>query len=344
MRTLSAPESKALVMGASGFLGSHVIKGLVEQGRNVRIFYRDSSDTSATDHLDVERVVGDIRNKDDVRAAIEGCDVIYYCVVDARAWLKDPTPLAEINIDAFRQVMDVALEMDIERFIYTSSIVTIGINPSGVSSEEDAFNWWDQASEYARVRVDAENMLFEYCERGLPGISCNAPYTYGAEDCQPTPHGWMIKMVVEGKMPCGWDVSMPAVGIQDAANGMILAEKRGRVGERYLLTDRSYSFVELNAMASKAVGQKPNRLKIPVSFVWIACWLNEKFNWLLGRDTSVTVKSFGLMRILNEYDNSKARNELGWSPRPAEESIKECARWFKAHPEIPNPPHFFAKE
>jgi dihydroflavonol-4-reductase len=337
-------ESKALVMGASGFIGSHVIKGLVQQGRDVRIFYRESSDTSATDHLDVERVVGDIRNKDDVRAAIEGCDAIYYCVVDARAWLKDPAPLAEINIDAFRQVMDVALELKVKRFIYTSSIITIGTNVSGVASEEDAFNWWDQASEYARVRVDAENMLFDYCKRGLPAISCNAPYTYGAGDSQPTPHGWMIKMVVEGKFPCGWDVSMPAVGIQDVADGMILAEKHGRVGERYLLTDHSYSLEELHAIASEAVGRKPNRLKIPVSFVWIACWLNENFNWLFGRDTSVTMKSFGLMCILKDYDNSKARKELGWNPRPVEESITECARWYQAHPEIPNPPHFFAKE
>ncbi len=338
---MSESRSKVLVMGASGFLGSHVIKALASQGRDVRIFYRESSDTSATDHLDVERVVGDIRNKDDVRAAIAGCDVIYYCVVDARAWLKDPAPLAEINIDAFRQVMDIALEMKVKRFIYTSTIVTIGINSSGKYSEEDAFNWWDQASEYARVRVTAEDMLFDYCNHGLPGIACNAPYTYGAGDRQPTPHGWMIKMVVEGKMPCNWDVSMPAVGIQDAADGMILAEKHGRVGERYLLTDRTFTYEELNTIAAKAVGRKPMRLKIPVWVVLATCWMNEKFNWLLGRDTSVTVKSFGLMRILKEYDNSKARKELGWDPRPVEESIIECARWFKDHPEIPNPPHFF---
>ncbi len=337
-------ESKALVMGASGFLGSHVIKGLVRQGRNVRIFYRDSSDTSATDHLDIERVVGDVRNKDDVRAAMEGCDVIYYCIVDARAWLKDPAPLAEINIDAFRQVMDIALELKVRRFIYTSTIVTIGINPSGVSSEEDDFNWWDQASEYARVRVTAENMLFDYCKRGLPGIACNAPYTYGADDRQPTPHGWIVKKVVEGRLPCTWDVSMPAVGIQDAADGMILAEEHGRVGDRYLLTDRTFTFTELNAIATKTVGRRPIRLKVPVWVVWVTCWLNEKFNWLLGRDTSITVKSFQLMRILNEYDNTKARTELGWDPRPAEESIIECARWFRAHPEIPDPPHFFTKE
>jgi dihydroflavonol-4-reductase len=101
-------------------------------------------------------------------------------VMGARAWLKDPAPLAEINIDAFRQVMDAALELKVKRFIYTSTIITIGTHASGVANEEDAFNWWDQASEYARVRVTAGEMLFDYCKHGLPGIACNAPYTYGA--------------------------------------------------------------------------------------------------------------------------------------------------------------------
>ena len=329
---MSNTESKALVMGASGFLGSHVVKGLVKQGRKVRIFNRASSDTCATDHLDVERVVGEITDPRAVRAAMEGCDVIFYCVVDARAWLKDPAPLAEINIDAFRQVMDISLEMKMKRFVYTSTFMTIGINPSGVASEADDFNWWDQASEYARVRVTAENMFFDYCKRGLPGIACNAPYTYGAGDRQPTPHGWMIKMVVEGKMPCNWDVNMPAVGIQDAADGMILAEKHGRIGERYLLTDHTYTFEELNAIAAKAVGRKPIRVKIPLPIMWLSCWINERVHWLLRKETVVSVKSLGLMRIPKEYDNIKAKTELGWNPRPAEESVIECARWFRDNP------------
>ncbi len=95
------------------------------------------------------------------------------------------------------------------------------------------------------------------------------------------------------------------------------------------MTDRTYTFEELNRIAAKAVDRRPIRLKVPLAIVWLTCWVNEKLNWALGRDTSVTLKSFALMRILGEYDNSKARSELGWEPRPVEESIVECARWFK---------------
>jgi dihydroflavonol-4-reductase len=329
---MNTTESRALVMGASGFLGSHVVRGLVRDGRKVRIYCRATSNTSAIDHLGCEKHIGEITDAAAIEKAMQGCDVIYYCIVDPRAWLKDPAPLAEININAFKLVMDIALKMQIRRFIYTSTFMTIGINDTGIFSEKDEFNWWDDASEYARVRVTAEKMFFDYCKRGLPGIACNATYTYGAEDLLPTGQGWMVRLVVEGLMPCNWDVNMPSVGIQDAADGMILAEKNGRIGERYILNDRTYTFPELNALIARAVGRRPPLFKMPRWIMWSACWINEKVFWLLGKETEVSLSSWKLMCIPDRYDSSKARNELGWNPRPVEESIKEGALWFKQHP------------
>jgi dihydroflavonol-4-reductase len=323
-------EGKALVMGASGFLGSHVVKALSAEGRGIRIFTRASSDTSAIDHLDVERSVGDVCDAGSLRQAMRGCSVVYYCVVDTRAWLKDPAPLRAINIDGLRNVLDAAMDVGVERFIYTSTFMTLGLNPSGVAAEQEAFNWGDRASEYVRARVEAEDLFFEYCARGLPGVSCNIAMTYGAEDRQPTPHGWMITLVLRGLLPA-WDASFACVGIQDAADAMLLAEKHGRLRERYLIADRMLRIKEIWSIAVKAAGTPWPVYSMPMWVMYAGCWLGEKGGWLLGLETEVTVTSLRLTQIVKDFDNSKARKELHWSPRPVEESIGEAARWYHSH-------------
>jgi len=314
-------------MGASGFLGSHVVKALAAQQRDIRIFTRASSDTSAIDPLDVERSVGDVCDAGSLRQAMRGCSVIYYCVVDTRAWLKDPVPLRATNVEGLRNVLDAAMDVGIERFVYTSTFLTLGVNASGVATEADAFNWGDQASEYVRVRVAAEDLFFDYCARGLPGVACNVAMTYGAEDRQPTPHGWLLTLVMRGLLPA-WDASFASVGIRDAADAMLLAEEHGRLGERYLIAERTLPLKEIWSTAVKAAGTPWPVYSLPMWVMFAGCWLAERGSWLLGLETEVTVTSLRLTLIVKDFDNSKARRELHWNPRPVEEAIGEAARWF----------------
>jgi dihydroflavonol-4-reductase len=298
-------------MGASGFLGSHVVKALAEEGRDLRVFTRATSDISAIEHLEFEHVSGDLCDAESLREAMEGCSAIYYVT----------------NVEGLRNVVEVAKDLDVERFIYTSTHLTLGLNPSGVASEQDAFNWWDQASEYVRVRVEAEGLFLDYCKRGLPGIVCNVAMTYGAEDRQPTPHGWLLSLVMRGLLPA-WDARFSSVGIRDAAEAMVLAEKHGRVGERYLIADRTLRLEEIWTLAVKAAGTRIPVYSMPMWIMYAGCWLAEHGSWLLGLETEVTLKSLRLSRIPKDFDNSKARQELHWNPRPVEESIAEAARWF----------------
>ena len=320
-------EGKALVMGASGFLGSHVVKALAAAGRDIRIFTRASSDTSAIDHLDVERAVGDVRDAGTLREAMRGCSVVHYCVVDTRAWLKDPAPLRVTNVEGLRNALDAAMDVGVERFVYTSTYLTVGLNPSGVATEADAFNWADQASEYVRVRVEAEELFFEYCARGLPGVACNIGVTYGSEDQQPTPHGWLITLVLRGLLPA-WDGTFPCVCIRDAADAMLLAEKHGRARERYLITERTLTMKEIWSTAVAAAGTRWPVYSMPMWVMYPGCWLAERGSWLLGLETEVTVTSLRLTQIVKDLDNTKAREELHWNPRPVEEAIGEGARWY----------------
>ncbi len=320
-------EGKALVMGASGFLGSHVVKALAEQGRDIRIFTRASSDISGIEHLEFEHAIGDLYDADSLREAIRGCSAIYYCIVDTRAWLKDPAPLRVTNVEGLRNVMDVAMDLGVGRFIYTSTIMTLGLNASGVATEEDAFNWWEEASEYVRVRVEAEDLFLDYCKRGLPGVVCNVSMTYGAEDWEPTPHGWLIAMALRGLMPY-WDSSFSSVGIRDAAEAMLLAEKHGSLGERYLITDHSLPLKEIWSIAARAAGTPFPLYRFPMWAMFALTWTTEKLNWLIGMETVSTVTGLRLSLIVKDFDNTKARRELHWNPRPVEESIAEAARWF----------------
>ncbi|MBL9109945.1 MAG: NAD-dependent epimerase/dehydratase family protein, partial [Myxococcales bacterium] len=199
------PTGRALVLGANGFLGSHVVRALLDDGRSVRAMVRASSDTRSIDGLEVERVQGDVLDAASLAQAMRGCETVYHSVVDTRAWLRDPAPLRRVNVDGLRLSMDAALEAGVKRFVFTSTLGTIGLNPTGVATEVDAFNWADDAPAYILTRVEAETLFFQYCrEKGLPGVACCVANTFGANDFAPTPHGKLLYDAARGLVPVSW--------------------------------------------------------------------------------------------------------------------------------------------
>jgi dihydroflavonol-4-reductase len=323
----------ALVMGASGFLGSHVVKALVAAGRPVRIMVRSSSDTSAIDHLDLERVVGDVADTDATAAAMKGCDTVFYCIVDTRAWLRDPAPLYQTNVEGLRQAMDVALRAQVKRFVFTSTFGTVGINPSGISTEADAFNWREKAPDYVKCRVEAEDLFMQYChDKGLPGVACCVGNTYGAGDVAPTPHGNMVKQAASGKASYYWDGGGPCVGIADAAQALLLAEEKGVVGERYIIAERWVDYIELFTLAASHAGVAAPSTKIPLKMLYIMGGVADVVSFFTRRDSRLSVASIRCSTLLPNVDSSKAQRELGWQPRPIETSIVEAVDYYLAHP------------
>ncbi|MGI9293929.1 MAG: NAD-dependent epimerase/dehydratase family protein [Pseudomonadales bacterium] len=324
--------AKTLVLGASGFLGSHVTRRLVEAGREVRILVRKSSDMRATDGLQVEIFHGDVLDAESLAQAMQGCDRLFYCVVDTRAWLRDPAPLYRVNVDGLRNAMDAALAANIQRFVFTSTYGTIGINPSGVATEQDKFNWWDEAPDYIRCRVEAENLFIEYCrDEGLPGVACCVGNTYGDGDYAPTPHGQLLADVARSKMPVYWDGGGPVVGIRDAADAMLLAEEKGGVGERYIIAERWMDYGELFQLAADAAGVKPPAIKIPTALMYAVSGISDVLSRIRGRDSKISIASLKCSRMLPNVESSKAQSELGWQPRPTERSIEEAVAFYLSH-------------
>lgn len=174
--------STALVIGANGFLGSHVTRRLVDGGHEVRAMVRPNAKTVGIDDLDVTRFVGDIWDDATLREAMTGCDDVYYCVVDARGWLRDPAPLFRTNVDGTRNVLDVARDMPLRRFVFTSSYVTVGRRRGRRSTEDDVADV-RRVTPYVRSRIEGEELVLRYArDRGLPAVAMCVSTTYGSGD------------------------------------------------------------------------------------------------------------------------------------------------------------------
>jgi len=319
-----------LVMGASGFLGSHVTRKLVERGDDVRVWIRESSSTVAFDDLEVERCYGDLGDHEALREALQGVETLFYCIVDARAWLRDPTPLFATNVEALRGVLDVAVEVGVPKFVFCSTVVTIGIAEEGLADEELPHTWRHLGGPYIESRLQAEELVLAYHrDHGLPAVVLNVGTTYGPRDHGPTPHGALVRAAALGKMPAYVrGASMEVVGIEDAASAFLLAEELGRLGERYIVSESYLPIKELFDIAADEGGVRPPRVGIPMPVMRVIGAVGGAVVRLRGKDSVVTPTSVRLMHIQSALDHSKATRELGWEPAPTQEAIREGVRWF----------------
>ncbi|OBI20559.1 NAD-dependent dehydratase [Mycobacterium sp. E2462] len=320
-----------LVIGANGFLGSHVTRQLVADGAQVRAMVRPSANTRAIDDLDVTRCYGDVFDTAALREAMDGVDDVYYCVVDTRAWLRDTAPLFRTNVDGLRNVLDVAVTRSLRRFVFTSTYATVGRRRGHVATEQDAIGS-RRVSAYVRSRVQAEDMVLRYAkEAGLPAVAMCVSTTYGSGDWGRTPHGAFIAGAVFGKLPVVMNgIALEVVGVDDAARAMILAAERGRVGERYLISERMMPLKEVVRIAADEAGVPPPRRSISVPVLYALGALGSLRARLSGKDAELSLASVKMMRAEAPVDHSKAVRELGWRPRPTEESIREAARFWAA--------------
>ncbi len=321
-------RQKALVMGASGFVGSHVTRRLVERGDDVRVLLRRTSSTRGIDDLDVERCYGDIDDADAVRAAMADRDVVYYCVVDTRAWLRDPAPLFRTNVEALRGVLDIACEADLHRFVFTSTIGTIAIGEN--VTEDTPFNWPGKGGPYIESRRRAEDLVLRYAsERGLPAVAMCVSNTYGPLDWQPTPHGAMVAAAALGKMS-GYvrGIAAEVVGIEDAADALLLAGDNGRVGQRYIVSESYLPMRTLFETAAGEVGTKPPRFGLPVALLYVSGFAATVMSRVLRRDIPLTLTSVRLLHHTSPLDHGKATRELGWAPRPTTDAVRRAARFY----------------
>ena len=341
--------SAKLVIGANGFLGSHVTRQLVAGaaaaatsdggGHDIRVMVRPNAMTVGIDDLPVTWFSGDIWDNDTLSEAMAGVDDVYYCVVDTRGWLRDPAPLFHTNVDGTRNVLEVAKTANLRKFVFTSSYVTVGRRRGHRASEDDIIvdgggmsptNRLRGLTPYVRSRVQAENIVLKSAkEQGLPAVAMCVSTTYGSGDWGRTPHGAIIAGAAFGKLPSVMNgIELEAVGVDDAARALILAADRGRVGERYLISEKIISNADVVRIAADAAGVSAPTKSIPLPMSYALATVGSIKAKLRGTDEQLSLGSLRLMRAEAPVDHSKAIRELGWEPRPVEESIREAARFW----------------
>src|SRR5579883_3332174 len=221
-----------LVTGASGFLGWHVARLLIERGYSVRALVRPGSRIS---ELEAEPVTGDLRDPESLSRAVAGCGLVFHVAADYRLWAKDPRELYRSNVDGTRALLEAAKRAGVERVVYTSTVGCIGIPRQGLGDENTPVSLADMAGAYKRSKFLAEQAALEFARGGFPVVIVNPTAPVGDHDVKPTPTGQTVLDFLNGKMPAFIDTGLNIVDARDTAEGHLLACERGRPGERYIL-------------------------------------------------------------------------------------------------------------
>ncbi len=323
----------ALVTGASGFIGSHLVKLLVDEGVHVRALVQDGVPLQNLNGLPIEQVTGDLLDPASLKRALEGCDTVFNLAAIFAYWLPKPALMYQVNVEGVSSLMSAALEAGVKRVIHTSSIASIGTAPGVESADETtAFNNWETADDYVLSKYVGELEALKFNAKGLPVVVVNPAFPFGANDIAPTPTGLLIQRYAAGQNPFVFHGGMNVVDVRDVARGHWLAALRGRPGERYILGGHNVSYRDFSARVCEYAGVKPPRWEVPTApFAAVGRVLEWVSNNITHRPPLMVDK--GLRYATERYlyvDTSKARAELQYEPGPFEDALREAVEWFKA--------------
>lgn len=321
-----------LVTGATGFLGSHIVRKLAGRGEKVRILLRRSSKTVNIDDIDVEKVYGDVTDMESVRKAIEGCDTLYHTAGVVSFKQADYKKMEDVNVGGTNNVFTAAMEAGIKKAVYTSSIAAIGLKPGKeVADENTPFDPEGTDIEYILSKYRAEQEALRFVEKGLPLVIVNPSLVIGAGDVYVSTSG-IILWYCKRRLPGYTDGGINLVDAEDVAEGHLLAAEKGRIGEKYILSNRNITIKELFEVMEKVTGIPRPKLKIPYPLAYAGAYIAEKiFGISAPNYVAMDIDSIKGSKHFWYVDNSKAVRELGFKPVPLELTIERTVNWFKEH-------------
>ena len=319
---------KTLVTGATGFIGSHVAHALAERGDELRLLARRKSRIDLLDDLDFERAIGDVTDRRAVRRAMVGVDRVFHVAGSTSLRTQDREAVWNTNVRGTRIVLESALEADVERVVFTSSVAAVGVGKRPKPVDESAtFDIGHLGIAYVNSKHEAEVEALRLAAAGLRVTIVNPSYVLGPDATRGSSME-LVRRFIQKRMPAYVDGGLNIVDVRDVAKGHLLADKKGEIGKRYILSGRNFTLDRLFADLGRISGVDPPRVKLPGQALLKTLELSERLPLPVPLPTSSDeVRSAMLWWC---YKNARARTELGFKARPHEETLEDAVNWQRA--------------
>jgi dihydroflavonol-4-reductase len=317
------------VTGATGFIGSAIVRALVDRGCEVRAVVEPGVDRANVEHLDVEIVEGDVRDAKSMHRALAGIRVLFHTAALYRFWADQPATFYDINVSGTRTVMGAAGAAG-SGVVYTSTVGTIGLHPEGTPSDEDvAADIGHLFGQYKRSKYVAEHEILRLAAAGLPVVLTHPTFPLGTGDRAPTPTGKLVVDFLNGRIPAYVETTLNVVDVDDVARGHLLAAERGRSGRSYILGGENLRLVEILGILAEHTGLPGPRYRIPGRVARGVGLVSELVEGrILRRPPTVPLEAALMSTTTMAFDDARARKELGYSPGPAAAAIRRSADWY----------------
>jgi dihydroflavonol-4-reductase len=323
----------AFVTGATGFLGCHVARALADQGADLRLLVRPTSNLKNLEGLRAETATGDLRDPASLEKAISGCDTVFHVAADYRLWVRDPAEMYRSNVEGTRAILQAARKNGVRCVVYTSSVATMGFTGNGHPADEDSpVSLADMIGHYKRSKFMAEQVALEAGRGGMRVVTVNPTTPVGEQDIKPTPTGRIVVDFLKGKFPAYVETGLNLVDVRECARGHVAALEKGKSGERYILGGENLTLKQILDKLGAISGLPSPRVKLPYFVAYAAGAVDETVSGrLLGREPRATIETVRMGKKKMWASSDKAERELGWKTMPADAALRRAVEWFRAN-------------
>ena len=324
---------RAFVTGATGFLGSHVARVLADQGADLRLLVRSSSNLKNLEGLKAETALGDLRDAASLEKAMADCGTVFHVAADYRLWVRDPAEMYRSNVGGTRAMLEAARKNGVRRVVYTSSVGTIGFTSDGTAADEDSpVALADMVGHYKRSKFMAEQIAMEAGRSGMQVVTVNPTTPVGEQDVKPTPTGRIVLDFLKRKFPAYVETGLNLVDARECAKGHILALEKGKSGERYILGGENLTLKQILDKLAAITGLPSPTVKLPYVFAFAAGVVDEMITGrLLHGEPRATIDSVRMGSKKMFASSAKAERELGWKIVPVEDALRRAVEWFRVN-------------
>src|SRR5271167_3746972 len=324
---------RAFVTGATGFLGSHVARVLADQGADLRLLVRSTSNLRNLEGLNAETATGDLRDPGSLETAMAGCEVVFHVAADYRLWVRDPAEMYRSNVEGTQAILDAARKNAVRCVVYTSSVATMGFTGNGRPADEDSpVSLADMIGHYKRSKFMAEQVAMEAGRGAMRVITVNPTTPVGEQDVKPTPTGRIVVDFLKGKFPVYVETGLNLVDVTECARGHVAALEKGKSGERYILGGENLTLKQILDKLGAIAGLPSPKVKLPYFVAYAAGAVDEMVSGrLLGHEPRATVDTVRMGKKKMWASSAKAERELGWKTMPADGALRRAVEWFRAN-------------